>query len=80
MKKEDQITLITRHLQEIVDLEKIEHILETRDLKIYWGTAPTGKPHFGYFVPMFKIADFLHEFYVSKIAELKEKNSSLENG
>jgi hypothetical protein len=28
-------------------------------IKIYWGTATTGKPHFGYFVPMYKIADFL---------------------
>jgi glycosyltransferase involved in cell wall biosynthesis len=27
-----------------------------------------------------KIADFLHEFYVSKIAELKKKNSPSENG
>lgn len=33
--------------------------LAERDLKIYWGTATTGKPHIGYFVPMTKIADFL---------------------
>ncbi|CAO3701044.1 unnamed protein product [Rhizopus stolonifer] len=26
---------------------------------MYWGTAPTGRPHIGYFVPMSKIADFL---------------------
>ncbi len=32
---------------------------EKRDLKIYWGTATTGKPHIAYFVPMSKIADFL---------------------
>ena len=31
--------------------------LAERDLKIYWGTATTGKPHIGYFVPMTKIAD-----------------------
>ena len=34
-------------------------VLEERDLKLYWGTATTGKPHIGYFVPMSKIADFL---------------------
>jgi tyrosyl-tRNA synthetase len=34
-------------------------ILGERDLKIYWGTATTGKPHLAYFVPMSKIADFL---------------------
>ena len=26
---------------------------------IYWGTAPTGRPHIAYFVPMTKLADFL---------------------
>ena len=35
-------------------------MLKTRDLKIYWGTATTGKPHIAYFVPMSKIADFLN--------------------
>ncbi|CAB1350465.1 unnamed protein product [Coregonus sp. 'balchen'] len=30
-----------------------------RELKVYWGTATTGKPHVAYFVPMSKIADFL---------------------
>ena len=33
--------------------------LSERSLNIYWGTATTGAPHLGYFVPMFKIADFL---------------------
>ena len=33
--------------------------VEKRPLKIYWGTATTGKPHIAYFVPMAKIADFL---------------------
>merc|ERR1712025_1254627 len=33
--------------------------LKTRDLKIYWGTATTGKPHIAYLVPMSKVADFL---------------------
>jgi len=27
---------------------------------VYWGTAPTGKPHIGYFVPMFKLRDLLN--------------------
>ncbi|MES1911492.1 MAG: hypothetical protein MHM6MM_003914 [Cercozoa sp. M6MM] len=34
-------------------------IMAERDLRIYWGTAPTGRPHIAYFVPMTKIADFL---------------------
>ena len=39
--------------------DKLKEILKKRDLKVYWGTAPTGKPHVGYFVPVFKIADYL---------------------
>ena len=51
--------LITRNLQEVLGDDRIEEILKVRDLKVYWGTATTGKPHIAYFVPMSKIADFL---------------------
>ena len=51
--------MITRTLQEVVGTEKLKTILKERDLKIYWGTATTGKPHIAYFVPMSKISDFL---------------------
>ncbi|MCF7872518.1 tyrosine--tRNA ligase [Candidatus Woesearchaeota archaeon] len=59
MVSEKKYHLIVRDLQEVVDEDKIKEILSERDLNVYWGTAPTGVPHFGYFVPMFKIADFL---------------------
>jgi tyrosyl-tRNA synthetase len=51
--------LITRNLQEVLGGDEMKKILAERDLKMYWGTAPTGRPHIGYFVPMTKIADFL---------------------
>jgi tyrosyl-tRNA synthetase len=51
--------LITRNLQEYLGGDRIKAVLQERDLKLYWGTATTGKPHIGYFVPMTKIADFL---------------------
>ena len=35
--------------------ERIDEVLKTRDLKVYWGTATTGKPHIAYFVPMSKV-------------------------
>ena len=41
-------------------MERILPIIEERPLSLYWGTATTGKPHIAYFVPMTKIADFLH--------------------
>ena len=51
--------LVTRNLKEVLGEEKLNKILQERDLKIYWGTATTGKPHVAYFVPMSKVADFL---------------------
>lgn len=59
MDKDQKLNLIRRNLQEIINEEKIGAIIGKRELKIYWGTATTGKPHLGYFVPIFKIADFL---------------------
>lgn len=56
---EEKVDLITRNLQEVLGDEKLKTIVKERDLKIYWGTATTGKPHIAYFVPMVKIADFL---------------------
>ncbi|KAI6653035.1 Tyrosine--tRNA ligase, cytoplasmic [Oopsacas minuta] len=65
----DKAELITRNLEEVLGAkhdehakiysEKLVHILEKKDLKIYWGTAITGKPHVAYFLPICKIADFL---------------------
>ncbi|XP_013774160.1 tyrosine--tRNA ligase, cytoplasmic-like isoform X1 [Limulus polyphemus] len=56
---EGKAPLIKRNLQEIIGEDRMNEILKDRDLKIYWGTATTGKPHVAYFVPMTKIADFL---------------------
>jgi tyrosyl-tRNA synthetase len=56
---QEKIDLITRDLAEFVGEGEMAEILSERSLKIYWGTAPTGKPSIGYFVPMMKIADFL---------------------
>lgn len=60
MNSEQKFNLITRNLQEYLGGQKIKEIIEQRDLRIYWGTATTGKPHIGYFPAMAKIADFLH--------------------
>ena len=68
----EKFNLIVRNLEEHYGDDLMMKILEERDLKLYWGTAPTGAPHCGisplvsqpklptgYFVPMTKIADFL---------------------
>lgn len=56
---QEKIQLVTRNLQEVLGDARMNEIMKQRDLKIYWGTATTGKPHVAYFVPMSKIADFL---------------------
>ncbi|KAH0944853.1 hypothetical protein HN011_002512 [Eciton burchellii] len=55
----EKYELVTRNLAECLGEEKLKNILKERDLKLYWGTATTGKPHIGYFAPISKIADFL---------------------
>eukprot|EP00127_Corallochytrium_limacisporum_P005122 Clim_evm28s199 gene=Clim_evmTU28s199 len=56
---EEKLELINRNLDEVLGSKKLEEIVKERPLKIYWGTATTGKPHIAYFVPISKIADFL---------------------
>ena len=52
--------LITRNLAEVIGADELAKRLEQgKQLRIYWGTAPTGKPHIGYLVPLTKIAHFL---------------------
>jgi tyrosyl-tRNA synthetase len=52
--------LILRNLQEVLGEDKLtKHIITGKNIHIYWGTATTGRPHVGYFVPIQKIADFL---------------------
>ncbi|VDP31189.1 unnamed protein product [Heligmosomoides polygyrus] len=53
--------LVLRNLQEALGVDKLEKQLGTdgKVVHVYWGTATTGRPHVGYFVPMRKIADFL---------------------
>ena len=57
----ERMALITENLAEVIDGPIIQKILDEgqRNPKIYWGTATTGRPHTGYFVPALKIAQFL---------------------
>lgn len=57
---EEKLALIKQNLQEVLGEDTIVDILRQRDLCIYWGTATTGRPHIAYFLPMVKLADFLH--------------------
>lgn len=58
---QERLDLIKVNLDEVLHLEIIEDIVlkQQRPVAIYWGTATTGRPHCGYFVPIMKIAQFL---------------------
>jgi tyrosyl-tRNA synthetase len=51
--------LIVKDLQEIVGKELLYELAIARVVQVYWGTAPTGRIHLGYFLPMLKIAELL---------------------
>ena len=45
--------LITDYLQEVI-------YIPDDTFSVYWGTAPTGKPHIGYLIPLLKIKDLVN--------------------
>lgn len=77
---DDCYALVTRDLDEVIgDPDEIKAVMAERALSIYWGTAPTGKPHLGYFVPIFKVADFLQAGCRVKIL-FADLHAHLDNG
>ncbi|KAK6090547.1 hypothetical protein P3W45_000270 [Vairimorpha bombi] len=59
MNTEQKYNLITRNLKEVTGADVLKKIVEKRDINVYWGTATTGKPHIAYFLPIYKIKDFV---------------------
>ncbi|KAI5861769.1 tyrosine tRNA ligase [Durotheca rogersii] len=61
MTPEESIALIKANLAEVLNPEIIDDVIlkEKRHLRVYWGTATTGRPHCGYFVPVVKLAELL---------------------
>ena len=59
MDPNDKFNLIIDGLEEVIGEQELINIIQERNLRLYWGTAPTGKPHIGYLKPLFKICQFL---------------------
>ena len=51
--------LIAKDLHEIVGEDVLRKIAAARAVKVYWGTAPTGRIHLGYYTPLLKIAELV---------------------
>ncbi len=75
---EEKLNLIKRNTAEIIGENELQELLTKKNPVVYWGTAPTGKPHVGYFLPMLKIADFLKAGFKVKIL-LADLHASLDN-
>lgn len=56
----ESLELILDNLAEVIGRKELEEKVRSGiPLKVYWGTAPTGKPHLGYLIPMIKIAQLV---------------------
>jgi tyrosyl-tRNA synthetase len=79
MDNQEKLDLIQRNTEEIIGLEELKELLEKKKKPVlYWGTAPTGKPHIGYLLPALKIADFLRAGFHVKIL-LADLHAALDN-
>jgi len=71
--------LVKRNTQEIIGEDELKKLLEEKKKPVvYWGTAPTGRPHVGYFLPALKIADLLKAGFKVKIL-LADLHAALDN-
>ncbi len=74
-----RLELVKRNTDEIITEDELRDLLKkkTRPV-IYWGTAPTGRPHVGYFLPFLKISDLLKAGFKVKIL-LADIHAALDN-
>lgn len=76
---DERFELIKRNTAEILGEEELRELLiKKKKPVIYWGTAPTGKPHVGYLIPFLKIADLLKAGFKVKIL-LADIHAALDN-
>ncbi len=76
---EKKFELVKRNTQEIITEDELKKLLKEKKKPIvYWGTAPTGKPHVAYFLPALKIADFLKAGFHVKVL-LADLHAALDN-
>ena len=76
---EEKLKLIKRNLDEIIGEEDLIKLLKEKKIPvIYWGTAPTGRPHIGYLFPALKWADLLRAGCKVKIL-LADLHAALDN-
>jgi tyrosyl-tRNA synthetase len=75
----DKLELIKRNTFEIIGEEDLEKLLKEKEKPVaYIGTAPTGRPHVGYFVWGLKVADLLKAGFHVKVL-IADLHAALDN-
>jgi len=75
----EKIELIKRNTDEVITEKELKDLLvKKKKPVVYWGTAPTGRPHVGYFLPALKIADLLKAGFKVKVL-LADLHAALDN-
>ncbi|MCD6368152.1 MAG: tyrosine--tRNA ligase [Candidatus Aenigmarchaeota archaeon] len=68
MNVEEKLKLIKRDTEEIVTEEELKNLLEKKKHPIsYWGVAPTGPPHIGYYRSVAKQIDLINAGFRHKV-------------
>lgn len=76
---DERFKLVKRNTAEIIGEDELKNLLKKKKKPVvYWGTAPTGKPHVGYFLPSLKLADLLKAGFHVKIL-LADLHAALDN-
>lgn len=79
MDVEEKFELIKRNTEEIITEGELKKLLkEKKQPVVYWGTAPTGRPHIGYLFPALKMADLIKAGFKLKIL-LADIHAALDN-
>ncbi|MFH0906461.1 MAG: tyrosine--tRNA ligase [archaeon] len=79
MNTEERLELIKRNTAEIITIEEMRKLIETKkEPAIYLGTAVTGRPHIGYFAWVQKLVDFLNCGFKVKVL-LADLHGALDN-
>ena len=79
MNIQERLELITRNTQEIVTEKELKDLLKKKKTPtVYLGTAPTVRPHVGYFMWFIKMGDFLKAGLKVKLL-LADLHAALDN-
>jgi len=76
---EEKLELIKRNTEEIIGEDELKKLLNSeKKLTVYLGTAPTGRPHVGYFMWALKVSDLLKVGFKVKIL-LADLHAAMDN-